>query len=225
MSRPHITSLGRTHEIMIVDDHPLVREGLNARLSAQADLRVTAEADSVDTALQRIKDSPPDALIIDIALESSNGLELIEQVHSRYPRIKMLVVSAYEEMLYAERSLRAGAQGYVNKKQLQDDVVVALRTILRGDRYLSPQMSQRVLEQLAARADNLSEDPVKRLSNRELQVFQMIGEGLATGSIAAALHLSVHTIDTHREKIRYKLGLRTGAELIRRAVQWNLENR
>jgi DNA-binding NarL/FixJ family response regulator len=135
------------------------------------------------------------------------------------------VVSAFDESLYAERALRAGAHGYINKRELQDNVIVALRTVLQGERYLSAKMTQRLVGQAIGTKAPSQQDAVERLSDRELEVFQLIAEGKTTGAIARQLELSVHTIDTHREKIRHKLGVRNSAELMQRAVQWMLEQR
>jgi DNA-binding NarL/FixJ family response regulator len=163
-------------------------------------------------------------VIVDIALADSNGIELIKDVKARFPKVKMLVVSAYDESLYAERALRAGAHGYINKCELQENVVEALRTVLDGQRYLSQKMTQRLVGQAVGSKDSTQDDPMRRLSDRELEVFQLIGQGKTTGDIARNLHLSVHTIDTHREKLRHKLGVKNSAELMQRAVQWTLEN-
>lgn len=214
----------RPSKILLVDDHPLVREGLAARIAGQPDLEVCGEADSVDNAIQQVQATSPDLIIVDIQLADSSGLDLIKDVDSRYPEISMLVVSAFDESLYAERALRAGAEGYINKRELQDNIIVAIRTVLSGQRYLSAKMMQQMLGQAIGGKAQSEGDPVQRLSDRELEVFQLIGQGKATSVIAKQLHLSPHTIDTHREKIRHKLGLKNSAELMQRAVQWVLEN-
>ncbi|MCA9261721.1 MAG: response regulator transcription factor [Planctomycetales bacterium] len=225
MVKSEPTAFNRVAHVLIVDDHPLVREGIAVRVNAQHDMQVCGEASSVDEALEAVRTLHPDVAVIDIALIDSSGLELIDELHARYPEIKMLVVSAYDEFLYAERSLRAGAHGYICKRELQEDILKALRTVLEGERYVSSRVAQRMLGQAIRRVDPREHDPIERLSNRELQVFELIGDGKTTSAIAAALHLSVHTIDTHREKIRHKLGLKNGAELMQRAVQWRLESR
>jgi DNA-binding NarL/FixJ family response regulator len=214
----------RTMKILIVDDHPLMREGLASRIAPQADMEVCGEAASVDEALTQVKATNPDLVIVDIALADSNGIDLIKDVKARFPNIKMLVVSAYDESLYAERALRAGAHGYVNKQEVQEKVIDAIRAVLDGERYLSLSMTQKLVGQAIVGKDLTESDPIQRLSDRELEVFQLIGQGKTTGAIAEQLFLSVHTIDTHREKLRHKLGVKNGAELMRRAVQWTLEN-
>lgn len=216
---------GRKTRVLIVDDHPLVREGLAARLAAQPDMEVCGEAANVGEALQQIRTQSPDLAIVDIQLAESHGIELIKDVSSRFPHVKMLVVSAFDESLYAERALRAGADGYINKRELQDNVLDALRTVLAGDRYLSAKMTDKLVGQALGRTGLADADPVERLSDRELEVFELIGRGTTTSAIARQLQLSVHTIDTHREKIRHKLGVTNAAELMQRAVQWVLETK
>jgi DNA-binding NarL/FixJ family response regulator len=213
-----------TKRILIVDDHPLMREGLAARIAPQSDMEVCGEAASVDEAIAQVKATNPDLIIVDIALAESHGIDLIKDVKARFPKIKMLVVSAHDESLYAERALRAGAHGYINKREVQEKVVDAMRSVLEGQRYLSAKMTQQLVGQAIGSKDSTESDPIQRLSDRELEIFHLIGQGKTTGAIAEQLFLSVHTIDTHREKLRHKLGVKNGAELMRRAVQWVLEN-
>jgi DNA-binding NarL/FixJ family response regulator len=201
-----------------------MREGLTARIACQSDMEVCGEAASVNEALAQVKATSPDLVIVDIQLAESHGLDLIKEIHSRSPSIKMLVVSAFDESLYAERALRAGAHGYVNKNEVQEEIVVALRTVIEGQRYLSPKMTQQLLGQAVGQRDPVESDPIERLTDRELEVFQLIGQGKTTRAIAQQLFLSVHTIDTHREKLRHKLGVKNSVELMRRAVQWVLES-
>lgn len=219
-----MSKLQTKSRILIVDDHPLVREGLTSRIARQSDLEVCGEADDLKEALAQVKALSPDLVIVDIQLANSHGLDLIKEIHGRFPSIKMLVVSAFDESLYAERALRAGAQGYINKRELQNNIIDALRTVLNGQRYLSGKMTQQLIDQAIGNKSQDETDPVQRLSDRELEVFQLIGQGKSTSAIARQLHLSVHTIDTHREKIRHKLGVKNGTELMQRAVQWVLEN-
>ena len=213
-----------TKRILIVDDHPLMREGLAARIAPQSDMEVCGEAASVDEAIAQVKATNPDLIIVDIALAESHGIDLIKDVKARFPKIKMLVVSAHDESLYAERALRAGAHGYINKREVQEKVVDAMRSVLEGQRYLSAKMTQQLVGQAIGSKDSTKSDPIQRLSDRELEIFHLIGQGKTTGAIARQLHRSVHTVDTHREKIRHKLGVKTGTELMQRAVQWVLEN-
>jgi DNA-binding NarL/FixJ family response regulator len=219
-----IEQLGSKSRILVVDDHPLVREGLAARLASQPDLEICGEAASVDAALAQVKKTEPDLVIVDIQLAGSHGLDLIQQIHRRHGSVKMLVVSALDESLYAERALRAGAHGYIHKRELQDDIITALRTVLQGQRYLSDKMTQQLVGRAIEGGTGDEGDPVHQLSDRELQVFQLIGQGKSTSEIAQQFHRSIHTIETHREKIRHKLNLKSSVELVHRAVQWVLES-
>lgn len=209
--------------ILIVDDHPIVRDGLNLRISAEVDLEVCGEAESVAQALERVAETNPDLLIVDIALKASHGLELIEQLAQRFPQVKMLVVSGFEESLYAERAIRAGAQGYLNKQESNENLVEAIRVVLRGDCYLSEAMKQRMLSRVVRRR-TVGSTPGELLTNREMEIFHLIGSGMTTSAIANRLFLSPHTIDSHRENIKKKLGAKNAAELNREAVQWVLEH-
>jgi DNA-binding NarL/FixJ family response regulator len=208
--------------IAIVDDHPLVREGLAARISAQADMEVCGEADNIESAMEMIVAKRPALVIVDIALRDGHGIDLIKRIVAAGINTRMLVVSAYDESLFAERALRAGALGYINKQELQGKVVEALRTVLRGERYLSTAMAQRLIAQ--AIGSKAAAGGMEALTDRELQIFQLVGRGKSTREIANELNVSVHTIDSHREHIRAKLDLRSGTELIQRAVQWHIEN-
>ena len=208
--------------VAIVDDHPLVREGLAARIGAQPDMEVCGEAADIESALELIVAKRPSLVIVDIALRDGHGIDLIKRTVAAGGNARMLVVSAYEESLFAERALRAGALGYINKQELQGKVVEALRTVLRGERYLSPAMAQRLIAQ--AIGSKVAHGGTEALTDRELQIFQLIGRGKSTRDIAQELNVSVHTIDSHREHIRAKLNLRSGTELIQRAVQWHIEN-
>lgn len=210
-------------KILIVDDHPLVREGLTMRISTQRDLQVCGEATTEDEALSLVKETCPDLVLVDISLKSGHGIDVIKQIKSRHPAVKTLVLSGYQESLYAERALRAGALGYLNKQESKDKVLEAIRAVLSGRHYVSPEFTQRLLGQSLGGGDT-TKSPTERLTDRELEIFRMIGEGLTSGAIANRLFLSPHTIDTHRENIKRKLGLKNAGELTRAAVQWLLEN-
>lgn len=209
--------------ILIVDDHPLVREGLRLRLSLQAEWQVCGEAGSEEEALALIPKTLPQLVLVDLNLQSGHGIDLIKQIKSLYPQMAMLVVSGFDESLYAERALRAGALGYLNKRASHEKLVEAVHAVLNGQRFISPALAQRLVHQALGDADP-SSAPTSRLTDRELEVFRLIGTGLATGAIAERLFLSPHTIDTHRENIKRKLNLGNGGELTRAAVQWVLEN-
>jgi DNA-binding NarL/FixJ family response regulator len=219
-----VTTSYKLAKILIVDDHPLVREGLAMRISTQPDLEVCGEASTEDEALAAVEQTRPDLMIVDLSLKAGHGLDVIKRTKKHHPAVKMLVVSGFQESLYAERALRAGAMGFLNKQQSHDVVIDAIRTVLRGELYVGPDVSQRLIAQSLGIRDQ-TRPPIDQLSDRELEIFRMIGEGITSGAIAKQLHLSTHTIDTHRENIKRKLGAKNSAELTRQAVQWVLENR
>lgn len=218
--RPEATSESRCR-VLIIDDHPLVREGLSARISAQPDLQVCGEASTIEEALRLIRTTHPGLVIVDLALKQGSGLDLIKQVRAGGTAPKILVVSAYDEALFAERALRAGAQGYINKQELQGSVIEAIRAVLRDELYLSPEIGRRLAGRALGRRSVIQ--GIEALSDRELQIFELIGRGQSTREIAQHLKRSVHTIETHREKIRAKLNLRSGSELVQQAVRWVIE--
>lgn len=209
--------------ILIVDDHPSVRDGLSLRITLHADLEVCGEADSEDEAFTLVKQSTPDLVLVDISLKNGNGIELLKRIRSHDPAVKMLVVSGFQDSLYAERACRAGAMGYLNKQESSEKLIEAIRTVLAGERFLNPEISRRLINQSLGVHDK-TKSPIENLSNRELEVFRMIGEGLTSGAIAERLFLSPYTIDSHRENIKRKLDISNAAELSRAAVQWLLEN-
>jgi DNA-binding NarL/FixJ family response regulator len=210
------------NRVLIVDDHPLVREGLALRITSQLGLEVCGEAADVDKALALIDQKKPDLIIIDLALRNGHGLDLIKKAAQHRPAPRMLVVSAHAESLYARRSLEAGALGYVNKQEVQQQVIDAIETVLRGECYVSETIKQQLVSK-ALGGKNTGQVGVESLSDRELEIFELIGRGKSTRAIADQLHLSIHTIETHRENLRAKLGLRNGTELAHSAVQWVLE--
>jgi DNA-binding NarL/FixJ family response regulator len=214
----------RVARILIVDDHPIVREGLAARLARQPDLKVCGEAEDVADALEIVKTAKPDLVIVDLSLKTGQGLELIKKIKARNDDVKMLVSSMYDESLYAERALRAGASGYINKQEISEKLIDAIRQVLAGKMYLSPKMTERLLQRAVGAAPQLVQSPIETLSDRELEIFKMIGKGNTTRQIANELHLSIKTVETHRENIKGKLNIPNSAELSREAVQWVMEN-
>ena len=211
-------------KILIVDDHPMVRDGLSARIANEPDLTICGEADDVADALRQFSELHPDLVIVDISLKNGHGIDLIKRIRERNAKAKLLVHSMYEESVYAERALQAGAMGYLNKQTGRETVIDAIRTVLSGKTYLSPEMTERIVKSRVGSTIEPGKCPIASLSNRELEVLQLIGEGLTTSTIANRLHLSVHTIDTYREKLKIKLNLANSAELNRYAAQWVLEN-
>lgn len=209
--------------ILIVDDHPVVRNGLRMLIDDEPDLVVCGEAGDADEAIRVLDAKKPDLVIVDLSLKGSSGLELIKRIKSRNSTSKMLVSSMFDESLYAERVLNAGALGYVSKQEAMEKVIEAIRCVLSGRVYLSSAMSDRMLHRLARDQKATDRSPVETLSDRELEVFELIGRGRTTAEIANQLHLSVKTVETHREKVKAKLGLKSAAELYQYAVRWVLE--
>jgi DNA-binding NarL/FixJ family response regulator len=210
--------------IMIVDDHPLVREGLIGLLSAQSDFVVCGEASGAAEARHIVATMKPDVAIIDLTLTDGSGIDLIKEFKAKFSAMKLLVVSMHEESLFAERVLRAGAVGYVNKQEASRTIVQAVRTILAGKMYLSPNMTELVVQRAFISGMDLSRPPVDRLTEREREVFELIGAGLSSRQISVKLEVSPKTVETHREHIKEKLELTTAAELTKYAVQWVIEN-
>jgi len=206
--------------ILIVDDHPVLRRGLAALIDSETDLAVCAEAGTCPAALEAIRENHPDLVIVDLALGDGDGLALVKDMKSHHPEIPALVLSMHDEALYAERCLRAGARGYVTKQQLDDTVLVAIRCLLGGETYMSDALQARLATKFAGGRTLETSSPLDALSDRQLQVFRLIGQGHTTRQIAEALNLSVKTIESHREHIKQKLTLETSAELSRRATQW-----
>ena len=202
----------------------MIRDGLSSRISKEPDLEVCGEAEDVDEALRLVSHLSPDLVVIDISLKTGHGIDLMKQIRKRYPGTKMLVSSMYDEAIYAERSLNAGASGYINKQVAGEIAIDAIRAVLAGNIYLSPEMTNRIMRPRLGKPLDINKSPIDNLSDRELEVLTLIGNGQTSRIIAKRLHLSVHTIDTHREKLKMKLNLDSGAELNRYAVQWVLEN-
>ena len=210
--------------IIIVDDHPIVREGLAALLAGIPDFVVIGQAENTVDAMSLFEHNPPDAWIVDISLKHENGLDLIRRVKDRDPQARILVVSMHDENLYGERALKAGAMGYLNKQAASRNIVSAIRQILSGRHYLSEELSDRLLSRNLNGASPVAESGIAALTDRELEVFRLIGLGVTTAEIAEKLHLSIKTVETHRQKIKGKLNLKNAAELSREAAQWSLLN-
>jgi DNA-binding NarL/FixJ family response regulator len=206
--------------ILLVDDHPIVRQGLKELVEQEPDMSVCGQAENVSQALQAVDQSRPHIAIVDISLQDSSGIELIKDLKARDADLPVLVLSMHDETLYAERALRAGARGYVMKEEATERLMTAIRKVLGGDIYLSDKMGARLLSKFVAGGPQAGGSPIERLSDRELQVFELIGQGLGTRQIAQSLHLSVKTIESHREHIKDKLRLASSTELLRHAMQW-----
>jgi DNA-binding NarL/FixJ family response regulator len=207
-------------KILLVDDHPIVRQGLSQLINQEADLTVCGEAENASSAMEAITASRPDLVIVDISLDGPDGLDLLKTVRIRDATLPVLILSMHDEFLYAERALRAGARGYIMKQAATDGLLVAIRKILSGDIYLSERMSARLLRQLTSHPAPVSRSPLEDLSDRELEVFRLIGQGHGTREIAEMLHLSVKTVEAYQAHIKEKLSLKNSRELMQRAVQW-----
>ena len=208
-------------KVLIVDDHPIVRQGLKQMIDLESDLRVIGEAQSEREARIAIRELEPDIVIVDISLAEGDGLELVRDVHAHHPGLPMLVLSMHDELIYAERLLAAGASGYIMKHAAADQLLVALRRVLSGGRYLSESLAEnldRARGHVAGPASRA--DPIDRLSNRELQVLSLIGRGQSSREAAERLGLSVKTVETHRQSLKRKLNLATNAQLLQYAINW-----
>jgi DNA-binding NarL/FixJ family response regulator len=213
-------STPKRSSIFLVDDHAFVREGLALVLNGESDLVVTGEAATAREALDAIISSKPDIVMLDLSLREGAGLELIKDLRARDLRVPILVLSMHDEAVYARRALCAGAQGYIMKTMPLEQIVLALRRVLRGDIYLSEQMATSLVQHLALGATDPNTSPTAVLNDRELEVFRLIGQGQGTREIARMLTLSPKTIAAYREKIKKKLNLKSGTALVRQAIQW-----
>jgi DNA-binding NarL/FixJ family response regulator len=211
--------------VLLVDDHSLVRAGLAELINGQGDMEVCGQASDAATGLRMIREHKPELVIVDLMLRDGSGVELIKQVTALDSSVKMLVCSMHDEMLYAERVLAAGAMGYVSKQEPSRVVLEAMRRVLSGRIYTSEEIADRVLRRSSGRIKKQDESPVDVLSDRELEVLGLLGQGLNTREIAERLQLSTKTIDTYREHIKMKLSLKNASELLRFAVAWTLDPR
>jgi len=208
-------------DIVLVDDHPLMRKGLARTIEAEADLNVVGQMNSAEEALEALDELAPDLAVVDISLPGMSGLELIKHLQSRFSDLATLVVSRHDESLYAERCIRAGAKGYVMKQEAGDVIVQAIRKVLDGRIFVSEEINERLLQQMAEGGqERLMQSPLEVLSDRELEVFELTGKGSTTREIADRLHLSVKTIESYRARIKNKLDLDSANEFIQHAVQW-----
>lgn len=208
------------HKIFIVDDHPIVRQGLSQLINQENDFSVCGEASDIPSALQAIQAHTPDVVIVDISLGQSSGIRLIEDILFMDPSYRILVLSMHDESLYAERCFKAGARGYIMKQEPPEEVILAIKKILDGELYLSDQLSNKLLHKFVAKQVDISSSPLESLSNRELEVFQLIGQGLRTRKIAEQLNLSVKTVETYIDHIKKKMNFDNSHMLILHAVQW-----
>lgn len=210
----------RARRVLIVDDHPIVRQGLRRLIDQEDDLSVCGEAETVRDARTAIKDLNPDAIIVDISLKQGDGIELVRDARAHYPTLPILVLSMHDETIYAERMLSAGANGYIMKQAASEQFLVAVRRVLEGGIYVSEAVGNSMIQKFASGGSYISSNPIDRLSNRELQILHLIGKGSSTRETAEALNLSIKTVESHRQRIKRKLNLTTGAQLVQYAVNW-----
>jgi DNA-binding NarL/FixJ family response regulator len=208
------------HRILIVDDHPIFRHGLMQLLSQEDDLEVCGEAEDYHGAMKAAALLKPDMIVVDITLKDMSGIDLIKEIHKIDKSVPMLVISMHDESLYAERAFRAGARGYIMKQEASESVVQAIRQVLKGGLYASSKVTENILTRFIEGPKEPSASPLQALTDREIEVFQLIGEGLSISEIGRRLHLSVKTIGTYRERIKEKLNLKNATELLRHALNW-----
>ncbi len=207
-------------KIFLVDDHPLVREWLSQLILREGDLVVCGEAEDAPEALRKIEEAKPDIVIADISLKNTHGLELVKDLQARLPALPVLVLSMHDESLYAERVLRAGAKGYITKQEATKRILGAIRQVLAGQIYISEKMASRMVHKMVLGRVQEQKSPIERLTDRELEVFQLIGRGHGTRKIAAELHLGIKTVESYRARIKDKLKLEDGTQLLQQAIQW-----
>lgn len=221
MASPAISdNVATKHKVFVLDDHPIVRQGLALLINQEPDLTVSGEAEEARTALKKISSSRPDVVIVDISLNGPDGLEVIKTIRTTDPTLPLLVLSMHEETVYAERALRAGANGYIMKQEATETVLVALRRILNHEIYVSERVANKLLRQYITGTATEKQSSVSDLTDRELEVFRLIGEGHSTRQIADDLHISVKTVESYQAHIKEKLSLRSGRELVQHAIRW-----
>jgi DNA-binding NarL/FixJ family response regulator len=218
-------NLGVKKRILVVDDHPIIRQGLALMVNREADLVVCGEAEDATGAMLVLASSRPDVLIVDISLNGPDGLDLLKSIRITHPSLPVLILSMHDESIYAERALRAGANGYIMKQEATEKVLVAVRRILNGGIYVSDRIANKMLKHYITGTGSLKSSSISDLSDRELEVFRLIGEGHGTRQIAEELHLSVKTVESYQAHIKDKLSLRSARELMQHAIQWTLNEK
>ncbi|PID79165.1 DNA-binding response regulator [bacterium DOLZORAL124_64_63] len=219
-----VESPRRTTRLLIVDDHPLVRSGITSLIQIENDLEVCGEAEDQTTAMEKIAELQPDLVLVDISLKNSNGLNLLKAISQNHPKVMTLAVSMHDEYTYAVRCLKAGARGYIMKQEGTEKILEAIRCVLGGKTYLSEEMTQATVEQLGTGRAPTGSNPVDVLSNRELELFQLTGQGKEISEIAQIMSISPRTVEVHRSHIKKKLGLRTSTDIFQMAYDWLRQN-
>ena len=207
-------------KIVIVEDHPIFRMGMKELINCEEDMIVCGDAEDVQGARVILEKEMPDLVIVDLSLKESNGIELVKEINNNHKKMSSLVLSMHDESLHAERCIMAGAKGYIMKQEASESVVDAIRQIISGDIYVSPRIMSTILNKFRKQPDLVHESPLKKLTDRELEIFQLIGKGLLSKGIAGQLNISVKTVGTYRERIKEKLALKHSGELVRYAVIW-----
>src|SRR3984893_8376976 len=221
-TKPQITSQTKKCRVLLVDDHPIVRQGLALLIDREPDLCVCGEAESAHSAFHAIATLLPDLGVVDISLSGPDGLDVLTEIRMKTTNLRVLMISMQDESIYAERAMRAGANGYIMKQEATEKVLVAIRRILQGDVYLSDRLTNTILQQYVHGASPGKKSPLVNLTDRELEVFRLIGEGHGTRQIADELHLSVKTIESYQAHIKEKLALRNARELVQHAIEWTV---
>ncbi len=211
--------------ILVVDDHPIVRQGLAMMINREADLVICGEAEDATGAMLVLASARPDVLIVDISLNGPDGLDLLKNIRTTHPTLPVLILSMHDESIYAERALRAGANGYIMKQEATEKVLVAVRRILHGEVYVSDRIASKILKHYITGAGTLRNSSIADLSDRELEVFRLIGEGHGTRQIAEDLHISIKTVESYQAHIKEKLSLRSARELMQHAIQWSMNEK
>jgi len=212
----------KKYRVLLVDDHPIVRQGLALLIEREVDLSVCGEADGAHTAFHAIETLQPDIVLLDISLNGPDGLEVLKEIRVKTGSLPVLILSMHDESIYAERAMRAGANGYIMKQEATEKVLIAIRRILQGDVYLSDRLTTTMLQQYVRGGAHTKSSPLLSLTDRELEVFRLIGEGHGTRQIADELHLSVKTIESYQAHIKEKLALRNARELVQHAIEWTV---
>ena len=207
-------------QVLIVDDHPVVRDGLTTIINHEQDLNVCGGADDAHQALKSIGELKPDVVIVDISLKNSDGIELTKSIKENHPKSPVVVLSVHDESIYAERALRAGAKAYLMKDAVSGNIVKAIRTVLSGEIYVSDTISKKILHKIAGDKTEMAKSSIENLSNREFEIFRLIAEGHKASQIAKDLHLSVKTVETYRGRLKEKLNLDSATELLQYAIKW-----
>jgi DNA-binding NarL/FixJ family response regulator len=211
--------------VLVVDDHPIVRQGLAMMINREPDLVVCGEAEEAMGAMHVLASSHPDVMIVDISLTGPDGIDLLKNIRISHPTLPVLILSMHDEMVYAERALRAGANGYIMKQEATENVLIALRRLLNGEIYVSTRIANQMLKHYITGSGTLRNSSIADLSDRELEVFRLIGEGHGTRQIAEELHISVKTVESYQAHIKEKLSLRSARELMQRAIQWSMDEK